>query len=275
MSESKEGYFTHVLPSTHRLMGVALKQIPRGKNIVGRQLKLLTKGKVRTSTGGALLFAVGGLIILTFILALGVLFLTNVGIAAYYRDKVDFVAREGAEIAAGALSWADSPRVISTGQGKGRLATVDDATAQTVPVVQALCKNMGLPVPSASDIEVSADNTQATVRVTIRGLVMAKGNSIFPSFINMTATEQKTFDEDRPPAFTTFSIGHSVTTCVAMPQVFAAFDVLVAQVGFTLPSQVIDFRAHGFRALRKLVKPCRTSPGFSIESTESSFVTPF
>jgi hypothetical protein len=171
----------------------------------------------RSSTGGALILAVGGLSILILVLVLGVSFLANVGIAAYYHERLAFVAREGAEIAAGALSWANSPRVVSTGGGHGRLATLDDAVAQTVPVVQGLCQEMGLPVPSAQDIVISADDSQATVSVTVRGLVLSHLSSVLPSFINLTATDRKAFAEDSPPAYGIVASNHQLKTAVAVP----------------------------------------------------------
>src|SRR5207249_1854559 len=103
----------------------------------------------------------------------------------YYSDKLKFVAREAAKFAAGDLAWAGSLR---------RGATVDQAKADTVPVVNTLLQQMGLP---AGTVDMEADDKLVTVTVSVNGLAMPHG-TILPQVVDLKAAGRKRFDEDKP-----------------------------------------------------------------------------
>lgn len=167
---------------------------------------------VRRDYGGALVMAVAGLLVVVTIIVVGVSLITHIGIAGYYRDRIEFVARQGAQIAAGELYWAGAPRTIPTSKTVARLVTVDEASEKAVPVVNNLLKAMGL--PAADSVEVTADDEQATVKVTVKGLTLPRG-SVLPSFINLQASASKRFDEDLAPAVLRLSMNNR--TMVAIP----------------------------------------------------------
>lgn len=166
----------------------------------------------RKDSGGALIMAVAGLLVVVSIIVVGVSLITHIGIAGYYRDRIEFVARQGAQIAAGELYWAGAPRTIPTSKTVARLVTVDEAAEKAVPVVNNLLSAMGL--PAADSIEVTADDEQATVKVVVKGLALPRG-SILPSFLNLQVSASKRFDEDLAPAVLRLSMNNR--TMIAIP----------------------------------------------------------
>ena len=162
-------------------------------NLANRQE---AKKSIRSDHGGALIMGIAALFVVVTVIAMGVFFFTHVGIAAYYRDKLEFVARQGAQYAAGELSWADSPRAVIVSNSSTRFVTPEEAKEKTIPIVNKLLQEMGLPSPAQS-IDVTADKEQVTVSISVAGLAMPRG-TMLPDRIDMRATAQKEFSEDRP-----------------------------------------------------------------------------
>jgi hypothetical protein len=156
--------------------------------------------------------SVAGLVVIVGIIVAGVSFISHIGIAGYYRDRIEFVARQGAQIAAGELYWAGAPRTVPVSKTVARLVTVDEASEKAVPVVNNLLQAMGL--PQAESVAVTADDEQATVTVTVRGLALPRG-SFLPSFLNLQATASKRFDEDLAPIILRLSMNNK--TMIAIP----------------------------------------------------------
>ncbi len=161
---------------------------------------------LRSSTGGGLVMSVACTVAVVTLIVLGVQFITYAGIAAYYRDKLSFVARQGAEFMAGEIFWCNNPKPG---------ANQAQASERTKTVVNDLLEQMGL--PAASKIEVGADNDEATVTLTVTGLAMPNQNSILPAFINLTITENKLFREDQPAGLMVLYRSNLADSAVIIP----------------------------------------------------------
>ena len=171
--------------------------------IIQNRSKNDKNARLRTARGAGIAMSVGAVSLLTFALVNGAAFILNLGTATYYHDKLNFVARQAAAYTAGELSWCDVPRPG---------ATIGQATEKTVPVVQKLLAEMGL--PAASSIDVKADNKQATVTLRVKGIALGKG-TVFPALIDLSVSASKSFDEDRPQAVAVIQMAaHNETTIV-------------------------------------------------------------
>lgn len=183
-------------------------------------------GNHRSASGSALVMSVGALsTVLAFVVG-GASLVLHIGSASYYQDKVQFVASQAAAYAAGELSWCNSKRAG---------ATVSDATQVTVPVVNKLLSDLGLPAPYAVDI--TADNEKATVTVSVRGVAMPRG-AFLPDAINVMATASKRFDEDEPPVVCIIGLETDRRTYIAVPAYSGPPHLLSPKVTMVIPAGV-------------------------------------
>lgn len=135
----------------------------------------MSRMKIRSSKG-QLMASVDLMIMIPATVVL-VLFLLNVGVAMYYKQKLGFISNEAAKFAASCHN--------------------SDSAAKTQEFVKAMLVEMGI---SSSDqhIEVKpcslAGRHGATVKIQLSGLSMIGNGMVFPSVIPMedtsTATDQ-------------------------------------------------------------------------------------
>jgi hypothetical protein len=189
--------------------------------------KTIAKMKSRCSNGSTLPLAAAALLLLALVTMYGVHLVLHIGTAAYYKDKLQFIADQAAAHAAGELSWADSPRAG---------ANVDQASAKTRKLVEELLSEMGFPPPE--QIEVTADSDKATVTLNVKGLVMPRSSSPLPAFIELRAVGEKFFAEDRPAYTLSISVDNRAGTMVVVPALTSNFRVLFD----TYTSASFDFR---------------------------------
>lgn len=170
---------------------------------------------LRSSHGSGLVMAIAGLAVIVLILVLGISFVTQVAIAGYYRDKIAFIARQGATYTANEMYWCDAPRLHNSATA-GVPVALDEAAAAAKPIINELLKRSGLGGTS-NQIDITGDEEQVTVTITVAGLAVPVKSSLWPSSINLKISEQKFFSEDKPPGVMLMQLSGKSNTCVAIP----------------------------------------------------------
>jgi hypothetical protein len=161
--------------------------------------------KQRNKSGSALVMSVALLVLIGSFTTLFTMLIANAGIASIYANKVNFVADQAAQFAAGELSW----------DGSRTNASIASVTQDVNTLVNSLLASSGL--PAASQLRVQDNGNSVNVTFKVSGLALvSQSNLVFPGFIDLNANGVKDLFEDEPHGLMGVSI-QGVNVPVLLP----------------------------------------------------------
>jgi hypothetical protein len=151
--------------------------------------------KNRKSTGSGIVEGAVGLWLVVLGAVGATLLLANVGMAAYYKTKVGFVADECARYAANQARWnCGYPYYVSSSK------TQQEVTA----LANKMLSGMGLPTANSVDVQTTSD--VVTVKLEVHGMKLVGNGTMLPSLISMNETAVASLTDSEPPAILGLSV---------------------------------------------------------------------
>lgn len=171
----------------------------------------------RNKHGAGMVEAAVGMLIISGLVAVGLVFLVNLAMMSYYKDKIGVLTNQAAGYAANLVSW-----------GYSNNAAVTDAllSSSTAAVIRDALGSMGLP-SSDDDVTVTAQrNTDDTVKVSISvsNLRLTGHGNILPMKVTLTDSAIATLNNDKPPMLVRVGTGGYRSAPVAVVPAFGKYD---------------------------------------------------
>lgn len=138
--------------------------------------------------GAGIVEGVLGLLLITGIVVLGVLFTLSVGMTVYYKGKLGLVANQAAKYVASVCSWSYSYNSLMTDSRLSKEARQE---------ADAALQQMGL--PPATSVTAHWDGDKVSVSITVGRLPVFGAGNILPATISLTDTAVAILNNDQPP----------------------------------------------------------------------------
>jgi hypothetical protein len=149
----------------------------------------------RSQRGQALIEGAAVMILIVMLSVMCVVFVLNVGMSMYYKQKLSFAACQAAQSAVDMCTWNNAirPGVSST-----------EVETYTRKRLQESLQSLGL--PPADLIDIDRTDVGVTVKVKISNLQLIK-SGFLPSFVSLEESSSYLFAVNEPPAVLTIRGG--------------------------------------------------------------------
>jgi hypothetical protein len=148
------------------------------------------RSRARINAGSLMAEAAAGLVMLAMLFAGGVIFLSNVALLSYYRDKIGSVTNHASAYGASLSSWCNSydPNL-----------TDDMLSHRTRTLARQALSEMHLPAGSNVTVTAKTVDKKIAVTVTVSNLRLIGEGNIFPLTVTLSDTALAPLNNDEPP----------------------------------------------------------------------------